>query len=225
MERVATGSRILDGLLHGGLPPGTAVLVDSEEGAGGTEFAMAVLHAALEGAKPHKARYLTTLRSAARLEDELEALFPDKKLSGKVDLQETEPQVILADPSAVVKGLARGDVVVLESADTLVNGASATELLPLWRKLGDAAQASGALVILLHAHGTLSPQLDRALHEGADVILTFTWHSGGPVRRRQLCIPKLRGLAPIVDGEQVPVFDVALHRGMGFAISRDKSVI
>jgi KaiC/GvpD/RAD55 family RecA-like ATPase len=225
MERVQTGSRILDTALAGGIPSGSSLLVSGEEGAGATEFALTVLRTAARDAPHRKARFASALRSAARVAGELEALFEGAKEVELIDVRVLAPMESAAHLGNVLDGLGGGDVLVIESADALAGGHDAQRLIPFWHSLADAAQERGVVVILLHAPGTLPLGVEAAIAEGADGVLRFTWHDGGPTRRRLLSIPKLRGLAPVLDGEQVPVFEVALQRGLGFSISRETSVL
>lgn len=224
MERVQTGSRILDTALAGGIPPGSALLVSGEEGAGATEFALTVLRTA---AREHvrKARFASALRSAARVSGEMKALFEGAAEVADIDVRVLPPMDAGAHLGNVLDGLGEGDVLVIESADALASGQDARRLMPFWHGLADAAQEQGVVVVLLHAPGTLPSAVEASLAEGADGVLRFAWHDGGPTRRRVLSISKLRGLAPMLDGEQVPVFEVALQRGLGFSISRETSVL
>jgi KaiC/GvpD/RAD55 family RecA-like ATPase len=224
MERVHTGSRILDTALAGGIAPGSALLVSGEEGAGATEFALTILRTA---AREHqrKTRFASALRSAARVSGEMQALFEGAEEVRDIDVRVLAPMDSAAHLGNVLDGLGEGDVLVIESADALASGQDARRLMPFWHGLADAAQEQGVVVVLLHAPGTLPPAVEASLAEGADGVLRFTWHDGGPTRRRVLSISKLRGLAPMLDGEQVPVFEVALQRGLGFSISRETSVL
>lgn len=225
MDRVQTGSRILDAALAGGIPPGSALLVSGEEGAGATEFALTVLRTAARAHPDRKARFASALRSSARVSSELASLFEGAEEVARIDVRVLAPMDAAAHLGNVLDGLGEGDVLVIESADALASGQDARRLMPFWHGLADAAQERGVVVVLLHAPGTLPSAVEASLAEGADGVLRFTWHDGGPMRRRLLSIPKLRGLAPVLDGEQVPIFEVALQRGLGFSISRETSVL
>lgn len=225
MQRLGTGSPILDSALAGGIPNGAAFLVTGEDGAGATEFALTVLrHAARERA-PCKVRFATALRSASRAGHEYAALFEGAPASPAVEFQVIEAAWAMRHPEAVLADFHEGDVLVLESADTLREADDAEHLQRFWHVVADAADAVGATVLLLHVPGTLPAALETALAEEADGVIRFEWRDAGPSRRRALVVSKIRGLAPMLDGDQVPVFEVALQRGVGFTISRGKSVI
>jgi KaiC/GvpD/RAD55 family RecA-like ATPase len=222
MERAQTGSRVLDAALDGGIPWGTSLFVTGEEGAGATEFALTLLReTALKHV--HRALFASALRSAGRVKSEIAALFEEKD-AGAVDVRTLGAQ----DPRALldlVQDLDRGDVLAVESADSLSHGAEGAALTPLWHELADAAHARGVVLVLLHAPGTLPHAVEAALAEGADGVLNFGWRDGGPSRKRTLAVAKLRGLVKVLGGEQVPVFEVALEKGLGYTISRDTSVL
>lgn len=224
MDRVQTGSRTLDAALAGGIRPGTSLLVTGEEGAGATEFALTLLHAACAAHTGHKAMFASALRSAARVRAEVAALFED---GDKVDIEVKVLRAAIApdDVAELLAGLQRGDVLVVESADALAKPGDGWSILPLWHELADAAQAQGVVLLLLHAPGTLPAPVEASLAEGADGVLRFSWQDGGPARRRILAVTKLRGLAPILGGDQVPLFEVALEPGLGYTISMEHSVV
>lgn len=222
MERVPTGSRVLDTAFDGGIPSGTSLFVSGEEGAGATEFAMTLLHETVQH-HARRALFASALRSAGRVRDELAMLFEDK-LAENVEVRTVAPE----GPGAlmeIVQGLARGDVLVLESADSLTRTGEGRSLTPVWRELADAAHARGVILVLLHSPGTLPSPVESSLAECADGILRFMWQDGGPSRRRVLAIAKLRGLSSVLGGEQVPKFEVALEKGLGYSLSRDSSVV
>lgn len=224
MERVATGVRVLDAALAGGFAPGVAVLLVGEEGAGSTEFALAFLRNAAEGGH-HVGRVVSALRSATRVARECEMLFDAKGGEKALEIIGVDAAKVRADPSTVLEGLRPGDVLLLESADALAASPEGLALAPCWRSLADQAGERGVVVLLLHSAGTLPHAVEAALAEVADGVLRFAWHETGPTRRRTLSLVKLRGLAPALDGADVPVFEVALHRGVGFSLSRGRSVL
>lgn len=224
LERVETGSRVLDTALAGGIPRGATLFVSGEEGAGATEFALTLLRRACPPGSPGKARFMSALRSPQRVKRELELLF-DAETASAIDVTQVPGSVTKAQLADKTKDLAEGDVLVIESADSLAIPGDGFGLLPLWHDLADLATARGAVVVLLHAPGTLPAPVEAGLAETADGVLRFTWLDGGPVRRRVLAIHKLRGLAPVLDGDEVPVFEVALQRGVGFSVSLERSVV
>ena len=224
MERVETGSRVLDTALAGGIPAGSILFVSGEEGAGATEFALTILRAASKPGSGHKARFASALRSAPRIRRELDALF-EGEAARVIDVCKLTAAATRKDMEALISDLGPGDVLAIESADSLAVLGDGFGLIPIWHDLADAASAKGVVVILLHSPGTLPSPVEAGLAETADGVLRFTWQDGGPVRRRILAISKLRGLAPVLDGDQVPVFEVALQRGIGFSVSVERSVV
>ena len=224
-DRVQTGSRVLDAALAGGLPRGASLLVSGEEGAGATEFALTVLKTIAGDKSGHKARFVSAMRSAPRVTEEMKELFEEPKPIAGLDIVMMASNVTPKDAENILSGLDKGDVLVIESADSLAVLGDGYGLIPFWRALGNEAAARGITVLLLHAHGTLPMPVEHALAQIADGVLRFTWHDGGPSHRRQLEIPKLRGLAPVLDGDQVPIFEVALSKGVGFTVSRERSLV
>lgn len=225
MERLGTGSPILDSALAGGFPEGSAFLVSGDDGAGATEFALTLLRRAALDHKPSKVRFASALRSAHRAGHEYEALFEGSASLPSVDFQVLDAPWALDHAEELLAGFGAHDVLVLESADAIAESAGRDRLAHFWRGVADEADRVGATVFLLHVPGTLPHALEVALAEEADGVLRFAWHDSGPSRRRTLVISKIRGLAPMLDGDQVPVFEVALQRGLGFTISRGKSVL
>lgn len=228
MERVQTGSRMLDAALAGGIAPGCALLLRGEEGAGATEFALAFLRHSVEGKSHAHARFLSALRSPNRVRAEIHELFngPDAKdASDKVDVRRLDAEKACAAPDASLDGLEAGDAVVIESADALAPSGNGQNVASFWRSIADDAGERGVIVLLLHSPGTLPAGVEAALAEAADGIIDFSWHQSGQMRKRVLSLVKLRGLAPGVDGGEVPLFDLALHRGNGFEVSRGRSVL
>ncbi|HWH09058.1 MAG TPA: hypothetical protein VNX21_07645 [Candidatus Thermoplasmatota archaeon] len=223
MERIQTGNRSLDAAFAGGIAPGTVLLLRGEEGAGATEFALTVLRSATRQSRG--ARFASALRSPRRVRHEYAELFEDGDGGLGLEVKPLLGEMARADPAGVLGGLRAGDVLVLESADALAPPGDGVSLLPFWREVADAAGEAGVVLLLLDSPGTLPPAVDASLAEAADGVLEFTWKDGGPVRRRVLALTKLRGLAPALDGGEVPVFEVALHRGVGFTVSRGKSVL
>lgn len=224
-ERIHTGSRVLDAALAGGLPQGASLFITGEEGAGATEFAITVLRTVAGEKTGRKARFVSALRSAARVTEEMKDLFEGAPLPPGLDIVMLPPNAPPKEAEMVIKDLSAGDVLVIESADSLAVLGDGFGLIPFWRGLADAAHARGVTVLLLHAHGTLPMPVEHSLAQTADGVLRFTWHDGGPSHRRQLEVLKLRGLAPVLDGDQVPVFEVALSRGVGFTVSRERSLV
>lgn len=223
MVKVQTGSRPLDEALGGGLPSGSVLVVESPHGAGGTEFALAVLRGAGPGGRTGGA-FLTCLRSAARARVEAEALFGAEDVA-HVGFARLGSQRAREESAQALRRTAAGDVLVLESAGAYARLEGASGLLSLADVAGDEARERDSLVILLHSPGTLDAGTEAALLEAADGVLSFAWLDGGPTRRRSLFLSKLRGLAPALDMEQVPVFEATILPGAGFAISRGRSVV
>lgn len=223
MDRIQTGNRSLDAAFAGGIAPGTVLLLRGEEGAGATEFALTVLRSARGHARV--ARFASALRSATRVRHEYAELFEETDGGLGLEVKPLFGDKARADPAGILADLRAGDVLVLESADALAPPGDGVSLLPFWREVADAAGERGVVVLLLESPGTLPPAVAASLAEAADGVLEFTWRDGGPVRRRVLAVTKLRGLAPGLDGAEVPVFEVALHRGIGFTVSRGKSVL
>lgn len=223
--KVPTGSRVLDAALAGGLPQGGSLFITGEEGAGATEFALTILRQIAQGKHHHKARFVSALRSAARVTEELRELFDDPKPVHGLDVIVMPAHVTPKEAHLILADLGAGDVLAIESADSLAALGDGYGLIPFWRALSNEAHERGVTVLLLHAHGTLPTSVEAALAQGADGVLKFSWHYGGVSHRRQLQIFKLRGLAPVLDGDQVPIFEVALQRGVGYSVSLERSLV
>ena len=223
MTRVQTGVRTLDAALAGGIAPGAALLLTGEEGAGATEFALAFArHAVSNGAQ---ARVVSALRSPARIKAEYGELFEDQEGGKNLEVRAIAGEKLRAMPTFPLEGLRRSDVLIVESADALAPSGDGYTLTPCWRELADGAADTGVIVMLLLSRGTLPPAVEAALGEAADGVLQFTWEQAGPARRRSLAIVKLRGLAPVLDGGEVPLFEIKLQRGSGFSVDRGRSVL
>lgn len=220
-----TGSRVLDSALAGGLPSGSGFLACSEEGAGATEFALALLKEVATGAHPRKAVFVSAIRSPERARREAELLLDDIKAASCITFERIGRRDALRDPRWLLDDLQEGDAIVVESADALANAADPTELVSFWQDLVDRAESRGVLAILLHAAATLPMAVEAALSERSDGVLYFVWKDSGPVRQRTLIVKKVRGLAPVMDADQVPVFEIGLHRGAGFSVSGTRSVL
>lgn len=223
MPRVKTGVQTLDAALSGGISPGAVLLLTGEEGAGATEFAFAFLRNAM--AQGAQGRVVSALRSPARVVAEYRDLFEDVAGSQKLEVRAIAGDKLRAFPTSPLEGLQPGDVLVIESADALAPSGDGYTLTPCWREIADGAAEKSVIVMLLHSRGTLPPAVEAALSEAADGVLQFNWVQAGPARRRSLAIVKLRGLSPLMDSAEVPVFDVALQRGVGFSVSRGRSVL
>lgn len=223
MPRVKTGVATLDTALSGGIAPGAALLLTGEEGAGATEFAFAFArHAMAHGAH---ARIVSALRSPARVAAEYRDLFEDPAGAKDLEVRSIAGDKLRAFPTQPLEGLGPGDVLVIESADALAPSGDGYSLTPCWRELADGAAEHAVIVMLIHSRGTLPAPVEGALAEAADAVLQFSWVQAGPARRRSLAIVKLRGLSPVIDSIEVPIFDVALSRGVGFSVSRGRSVL
>lgn len=215
---IPSGNSVLDDALGGGLRAGSLVLVEGDAGAGATEFALAVLAGAVHRDTGAVSRFATGLRAPERAKAEAEALLGDK-IAASVRFS------ALGDDRGdgcfrAIAEMGRGDVLVIESTSAFT-----ADLPPLMRALGDATAATGALVLLLHAPGTLPHGSEVALRDAADVCVAFSWKDGGLSRRRLMTIAKVRGLAPMLEAEDVPVFEVALRHGIGIGVSRVKAVL
>ncbi|HLE96900.1 MAG TPA: hypothetical protein VI997_05965 [Candidatus Thermoplasmatota archaeon] len=220
--RVTTGDRALDVALGEGLPFGVLILLEGDEGAGAVELAFTTLLAAPRDGR--RAVFATALRAPRRVEAELATLMGDAA-PALVDVRELRPRHVAADAAAILHGLGRGDVVVLESVAAIARAAPEDGPVSILQPLADEAHEKGVVVLALHARGTVPPRDEAAVAEVADGILHFTWTADGPTRSRRLAVRKLRGLAPALDGEQSPVYEVALRRGQGFAASRVRQLV
>lgn len=218
---VPTGSTVLDDGLGGGLPAGSLLLVSGEAGAGSVEFCLGALHSASrEGLRA--ARFASALRSPARVQREADALFPEGHRIAAVPL----PVPLDAARCLVLANeMGRGDVLALESLAALAQAGADDDLVTLLRELAETAERSQGVVLLLHAPGAVPEALEARVSEAVDGTFRFLWRDGGTMRRRFLSIGRLRGLAPLLETEEVPIFEVGLRKGTGFAISRVKSVL
>jgi len=225
MDRLGTGNSTLDAALAGGVLPGAALLVSGEEGAGATEFALAFLRNGLVTKRTSHARFISALRSPARIRSEIALLFEGGIAADAIDVRKVDPEKMRAYPQQALEGLERGDVLIVESANALAPAGDGYSVPPWWRELADGAGEREVVVILLHSPGTLPRAVEASLAEAADGVLQFAWQSSGATRRRVLALLKMRGLAPVLDGGEVPIFEVALSRGPGFSVSRGRSVM
>lgn len=223
MERVRTGSDPLDAALGGGLPCGSTLLVEGPQGMGSTEFALTILKAAT-CVKGRKAVFATALRAPERARSEVSTLFGEE-VARRIAFRPLRPTQAREDSMQALAELAPGDVLVLESIASLSRGKPPEGVAEMVQALSNAAHQVGAIVVCLHAPGTLPPDVEATVAEIVDGVFAFSWREGGASRRRSLAVTKLRGLAPMLDGEQVPVFEAALHVGSGFAVSSVRSVV
>lgn len=216
--RVSTGNATLDAALGGGFRRGDSVLVEGEEGAGATELALTVLDklASSGGATP---RFASALRSPARVARELADLFHREGKPPAVDVRAMPKD----GPVALLADLPPGSVLALESASALAR--TMEDVVAVMGQLADRAHEQGVLLLVLSTPATMPRDVEAALAETADAVLSFQWLESGTARRRLLRVKKVRGLAPVLDGEQIPVYEVGLHRGRGFDISKVKSLI
>lgn len=223
-KRIPTGNPILDTLLGGGIPSGTLTFIAGAEGAGATEFVFTLLHGIARTNRGNAIRFATALRAPTRAEREAHALFEGSKDASRIEFQ----AIPLEDPgetvSRLLTGLRAGDILVLESASALVREGGA----PTYRDLlvlGDRAAKAEVAIFLLYTAATLPPEQASGLSEAADGVLTFDWREGSGARRRILKIERISGFPPTVEGEQIPIYEVAIHRGSGVTFSRVKTVV
>lgn len=210
----ATGSPLLDAALDGGLAWGASVLLESEEGAGGPELALSVLRAA--AARGAAARFVSAIRSPERVRAEIAALFPQEAALARVEAREAR------DENGLFAGIGStpGDVLVVESASALARLAKDGDAAALHRRLAEAAADAGTVLVVVSALGVLPAVAEAALAEGSDVVMSFRWAESGATRRRLLRVRKVRGLAHVLDADQVPVYEIGLHRGRGVTVAR-----
>jgi len=224
MARVVhgTGDSTFDLALGGGLPHGLLLLL-GEEGAGAIEFAEGLLRAAVTSHQGGRALHVSALRSCERARAQLSEFFEDEKLAASVDYVHV-PQGPLDFPAGIADwGSAR--VVVIETAASIAPSCPRGDVAALGVALADLAARSHALVVLVCGKGTLSPDALARLEETADGVLRFAWRHGGTMSRRTMQMVKLRGLAPILEADEVPVFEIALRRGEGVIVSRVTNVV
>lgn len=224
MELVPTGVSQIDTALAGGIGAGTSLLLAGHEGAGATEFALGFLrHAASRGKR--RARIVSALRSPTRIASELVTLFDDPSAAKPIEIVAIDADKLRANPTHVLDGLSNGDVLLIESADSLASPHDAISFTPCWRVIADEGADRGVVVMMLHSADTLPRPVEAAMEEAADGVLHFSWQQSGAARRRAFTIVKMRGLLPILEGADVPVFEVALQKGIGIIVSRGRSVL
>lgn len=224
MDRLLTGSTALDTALGGGLTAGSSFLIEGPQGVGSTEFALSLLRA-VSATPDRTAVFATALRAPQRARLEAASLFDSPSEANKIDFRPIGRTQALADCLGLLRSLGVGDALVLESTAALTRTDAGHDLAGFLETLGDAASETGAVVLYLHAPGSLPHGLEMVLGEAADGVFTFAWRDGGPTKRRSLFISKLRGLSPALGGEQIPVFEATLQTGAGFTMSRVKSVV
>lgn len=218
---VPTGDALLDAALGGGLPLGAITLVEGPDGAGATEFALASLRAVAKAG--HVGRFLTALRSALRVEREAASLFESAKDASMIGVQAADRHVA-EECMKALRGLATGDLLVVEALSALHHEKAEGEPESVLRRLGDTASSSGVTVLLLHTPGSVPAEVEALARETVDAHFVFGWRDGGSTRQHTLTVPKLRGLAPALEGAKVTVFEVLLERGAGFVVSTVKNV-
>lgn len=221
VEAVTTANPTLDAALGGGLRQGSVVLVEGEDGAGGLEFVATLLRAAALDGVGRRVSFLSPLRSEEDVRRELGSLFPDDKAVASIEIIRLFQSQDAEGPPRIGP-LHRGDILAIESPISLTHaGISCADMSIAIR---DAARP-GAIVLVLHARGTLSSVDEAMLREGSDVTLEFRWRENSTSMRRMLAIRKVRGLAPVMEGSQVPLFEVRLERGLAYMVSRIESVV
>lgn len=217
-----TGDPTFDLALGGGLPDGLLLLV-GEVGAGAAEFAACLMRAALTSHRGDRALLVSALRSGERARHQLSQLFEDEKLAASVECLPLSHGSFDLSASLVAWGGAR--VVVIETAASLGPSSPRGDVAALGVMLADFAARAHALVVVECGTGTLPPDALARLEEAADGVLRFSWRHGGTMSRRTMQLVKLRGLAPILETDEVPVFEISLRRGDGIVVSRVTNVV
>lgn len=225
--RIATGSEPLDSALGGGLPEGFTLLVEGPQGVGSTELAFTLLRTAARRGrgKGRKACFLSALRSARRAAGEAEALFGTPASETGITFVDTMPARAKEAVLATMGSLQTGDVLAFESVAALEHPAQREGVCAAVQALSDAAQECGVLFILLNSPGSLDDHVEHRVAECVDGVFSFSVREAGSSRRRALTVTKMRGLAPALEGDQMPVFEASLRSGIGFAIAAVKSVV
>lgn len=224
IARIVTGNSVLDTILGGGLLPGKLLLIEGQGGAGSTEFVLTILRGVARTNMGRSCRFASALRSPERVRREMTELFSEKD-AALLEVVPLDAQDAWRGFKAVLAGLEAGDIVALESTAALHRAVPGGNLASPLQVLADAANETGVTVLVLHTHGSLPREEENCVTELADGTFTFVWRDGGTTRRRLMFLSHLRGLAPILDGEEIPVFEVALHQGAGFTLSRVKNVV
>lgn len=102
-DRLSTGVDVIDRRLGGGVPPGTLMALSAPPDTGSEQLLRAFLEA-------HGGRYLTLLRSADEVSNEL---------SSFVDVTHARPGDLLATPEDRFGGLGDGSVLVVDPVNEL----------------------------------------------------------------------------------------------------------
>jgi len=220
---LSTGSATLDDALGGGLPTPALILVEGTSGTGSTEFALTVLFQ-VASSRSRIARFASALRSPGAVGREAVKLMEDPHGGERLDLRHIS-HLELPLLLHMVEDLAAGDCLVIESTAALARLGSPTDFTRHVCALGEAAGRVGTTILLLHAHNSIDADTEAQIREIADAVFSFYWQEDGPTRRQLLAIPKLRGLAPVLEHAQNPVFDVGMRRGRGAVVSRLESVM
>jgi KaiC/GvpD/RAD55 family RecA-like ATPase len=147
-----------------------------------------------------------------------------------MEFDESLDKNILEEISEFLTAHAKNNIVILDSLTDLMmhetDYLSKNDIVMFLKGLTQIAKTWNGLIYILLSANILEEQMQEIINDVVDGVLVFEWFDKGSVKmRRNLYIPKFRGLIPQLEQNKIAKFETKVTSDGGFEVSNVRKII
>ncbi len=147
-----------------------------------------------------------------------------------MEFDESLDKNILEEISEFLTTHAKNNIVILDSLTDLMmhetDYLNKNDIVMFLKGMTRIAKTWNGLIYILLSANILEKQMQEIINDVVDGVLVFEWFDKGSVKmRRNLYIPKFRGLIPQLEQNKIAKFETKVTSDGGFEVSNVRKII
>lgn len=147
-----------------------------------------------------------------------------------MEFDEVSDKNILEEISEFLTKNAKNNMVIIDSLTDLMmhetDYLSKNDIIMFLKGMTQISKTWNGLIYILLSANILEKQMQEIINDVVDGVLVFEWFDKGSVKmRRNLYIPKFRGLIPQLEQNKIAKFETKVTSDGGFEVSNVRKII
>ncbi len=147
-----------------------------------------------------------------------------------MEFDECSDKNIIEEISEFLTAHAKNNMVIIDSLTDLMmhetDYLSKNDIIMFLKGMTQISKTWNGLIYILLSANILEKQMQEIINDVVDGVLVFEWFDRGSVKmRRNLYIPKFRGLIPQLEQNKIAKFETKVTSDGGFEVSNVRKII